>query len=297
MTSTDHKTVLITGSTDGVGRRVAEILGAAGHTILIHGRDARRAETVAKEIATAGGTAEVYLADFSSLAEVRSLADAILRDHPVIDVLINNAGIGFGRPGGAREVSPDGHELRFAVNYLAPFLLTRLLLPVLTGRGGRIVNVASVGQEPIDFADVMLTRDWNGQRAYRQSKLALIMFTFDLAEELSPAGVVVNAVHPATFMATTMVRESGVAPWSTVKEGAEAILQLATLPELAGWSGLYFEGKQPAKANAQAYDAEARSRLRALSFALVGLKPPDASPSNAATHPLSTPNGDLSASQ
>lgn len=291
MKSSDHKTILITGSTDGVGRRVAEILGSAGHTILVHGRDAQRADAVAKEIAASGGKADVYLADFSSLAEVRSFTDAVSRDHPHIDVLINNAGIGFGRPGGAREVSRDGYELRLAINYLAPFLLTRLLLPTLTARGSRIVNVASVGQEPIDVADIMLTRHWDGQRAYRQSKLALIMFTFDLAEELRAAGVTVNALHPATFMATTMVQESGVAPWSTVEEGSKAILQLAVSPGLEGRTGLYFDGKQPAKANAQAYDTEARSRLRSLSFALAGLEPPDAS------SPLSNPNGDVSATR
>lgn len=297
MTSTDHKTLLITGSTDGVGRRVAQILGCAGHTVLVHGRDAPRADSVARDITAAGGRVDVFLADFSSLAEVRGFAEAVSRRHRHIDVLINNGGIGFGRPGGAREVSRDGHELRFAVNYLTPFLLTRLLLPVLNRRGSRIVNVASVGQEPIDFSDVMLTHNWKGQRAYRQSKLALIMFTFDLAEELRPAGVAVNAVHPATFMATTMVRESGVAPWSTVDDGAEAILQLATSPETAGWSGLYFEGKQPAKADAQAYDADARSRLRNLSFALVGLDQSDTSCSNAVSHPLSSPNGDPSTSR
>lgn len=297
MKNAEQKTILITGSTDGVGRRVAQILGSAGHTILVHGRDGQRAQAVAREITATGGKAEVYLADFASLAEVRSLAEAVSRNHPHVDVLINNAGIGFGRPGGAREVSRDGHELRFAVNYLAPFLLTRLLLPVLARRDSRIVNVASVGQEPVDFSDIMLARHWNGQRAYRRSKLALIMFTFDLAEELCAAGVTVNAVHPATFMATTMVAESGVAPWSTVDEGAEAILRLAALPELAGWTGLYFEGRQPAKANAQAHDAEARSRLRGLSFDLVGFERPDTGRPNAASHPLSAPNGDPSASR
>lgn len=295
MNSTEHKTILITGSTDGVGRRVAQIIGSAGHEILVHGRDAMRAETTAKEIVATGGTAHVYLADFSSLAEVRSFADAVSRDHPRIDVLINNAGIGFGRPGGRREVSRDGHELRFAVNYLAPFLLTRLLLLVLSRRGSRIVNVASIGQEPIDFTDIMLTQRWDGQRSYRQSKLALIMFSFDLAEELRIAGVIVNAVHPATFMATTMVEQSGVAPWSTVEQGAGPILQLAVSPELEGRTGLYFDGKQRAKANAQAYDTEARSRLRSLSFELVGLEPPDAARWSAASHPSSTPNGDVSA--
>ncbi len=166
--------------------------------------------------------------------------------------------------------------MRFAVNYLAGFLLTSLLLPLLrTSAPARIVNVASAGQQAIDFADVMLTRGYSGGRAYRQSKLAQILFTVDLAQRLNGTGVTVNSLHPATYMATTMVREAGVAPWSTVEEGGEAILNLAISPELAGRSGLYFNGLREARADAQAYDARARAKLRALSLQLAGL-PADA---------------------
>ena len=268
-----EKTVLITGSTDGVGRRVAERLGAAGATVLIHGRNAARAESLKSVIESAGGKAYVYFADFTSLPEVGWLADAVMRDHRRVDVLINNAGIGFGRSN-TREVSLDGHELRFAVHYLDGFHLTHLLLPLVIKAKGRIVNVASVGQQPLDFADVMLAHGYDGRRAYRQSKLAQIMFTFDLAKELEGTGVTVNAVHPATFMDTAMVRGDAIHPASSVEEGADAILNLATAPELAGKTGFYFDGLRPAHANAQADDAGARARLRALSQELIGLEPP-----------------------
>lgn len=268
------KTVLITGSTDGVGRRVAERLGAAGAKVLISGRDRQRAESLAATITHAGGEAAVYLADLASLDAVRALAEQVGRDHAQIDVLINNAGIGGGSPGSGREVSRDGHELRFAVNYLAGFLITRLLLPNVIAAHGRIVSVSSLGQQAIDFSDVMLTRGYSGTRAYCQSKLAQIMFTIDLADELKGTGVIVNALHPATYMDTTMVRLSGVSPVSSVDEGADAILNLAVSPDPAGKSGLFFNGLRPARANAQAYDADARAKLQSLSFDLVGLQPP-----------------------
>jgi NAD(P)-dependent dehydrogenase (short-subunit alcohol dehydrogenase family) len=267
-----NKTVLITGATDGVGRRVAERLGAAGADVLIHGRDAARAESLARTIENSGGTATVLLADLASLDEVRGLAKAVAHDRPRLDVQIYNAGIGGGKPGARRELSSDGHELRFAVNYLASFLLTRLLLPRVVAARGRIVNVASIGQQAIDFDDVMLTRGYDGMRAFCQSKLAQIMFTLDLAEELNGAGITVNALHPATYMDTTMVRLSGVRPASSVDEGADAILNLAVSPDLDDKTGLFFNRFQPSRANAQAYDPAARARLRDLSFSLVGLE-------------------------
>ena len=267
------KTVLITGSTDGVGRYVAGRLAADGARVIIHGRDRARGEAVVQQITKEGGDARLLVADLSSLAEVRSLAEAVQRDSDGLDALINNAGIGTS--GAGRELSADGFELRFAVNYLAGFLLTRLLLPALESRASsRIVNVASAGQQPIDFADVMLTHGYSGARAYRQSKLAQIMFTIDLAQELAGRSVAVNCLHPATFMDTTMVRLSGVQPISTVEEGGAAILQLAASPSLEGRSGLYFSGLRESRADPQAYDPEARAKLRALSFELVGLADP-----------------------
>jgi NAD(P)-dependent dehydrogenase (short-subunit alcohol dehydrogenase family) len=270
------KTALITGSTDGVGRYVAERLAAEGARVIVHGRDRARGDAVVERITRQGGAARLFIADLSSLAEVRSLAEAVRRDGDGLDALINNAGIGTS--GARRELSPDGFELRFAVNYLAGFLLTRLLLPMLERRASsRIVNVASAGQQPIDFADVMLTGGYSGARAYRQSKLAQIMFTIDLAQELAGRNVAVNCLHPATYMDTTMVRLSGAQPISTVGEGGGAILQLVISPSLEGTSGLYYSGMRESRADPQAYDAGARKKLRALSFELVGLADPLAS--------------------
>ncbi len=267
------KTILVTGSTDGVGRFVAERLGADGARVIVHGRNRARGEEAVERIARRGGQALFLEADLASLAEVRKLAEAVRRETDGIDVLVNNAGIGTA--GDNRELSADGLELRFAVNYLAGFLLTRLLVPLLEGRAlSRIVNVSSAGQQAIDFDDVMLTRGYSGVRAYCQSKLAQILFTFDLAEELKGRNVTVNALHPATYMDTTMVRKSGMRPMSTVEEGGAAILELVASPALEGKSGLYFDGLREQRANAQAYQRDARKRLRALSFELVGVSDP-----------------------
>jgi NAD(P)-dependent dehydrogenase (short-subunit alcohol dehydrogenase family) len=272
VTRLNGKTALITGSTDGVGRLVARRLGDAGTRVLVHGRDRERGERVVVEIKEGGGSAEFLAADLSALAEVRRLAEAVQQRTDRLDILINNAGIGTGGSGAPRQTSADGYELRFAVNYLAGFLLTHLLLPLIKQSApARIVNVASAGQQAIDFTDVMLTRGYSGTRAYCQSKLAQIMFTFDLAGELHGTGVTVNALHPATYMDTTMVRRAGIKPWSSVEEGAEAILNLATSPALEGRSGLYFNGLREARADGQAYDAKARQRLQDISLELTSL--------------------------
>jgi NAD(P)-dependent dehydrogenase (short-subunit alcohol dehydrogenase family) len=269
----DSKTVLITGSTDGVGRRVAVRLGEMGARVLVHGRDRARGDSVVADIRASGNDhVSFYQADLASLAEVRRLAGSVRQDHARLDILINNAGIGSAGPQGRRQISQDGHELRFAVNYLAGFLLSHLLLPVLRESApARIVNVASAGQHPIDFDDVMLTRGYSGGRAYTQSKLAQIMMTFDLAGELAGTGVTVNCLHPATYMDTTMVRQAGTTPISTVEEGADAILNLAVSPALEGRTGLYFNRQHEARADPQAYDADARRRLRTLNLRLTGL--------------------------
>ena len=203
MTKSNGKTALITGSTDGVGRVVAKRLADGGWRVLVHGRDRGRGEALVAEIKAAGGTAEFLQADLSSIAEVRRLADAVQKTTRRLDLLINNAGLGSGVSRTARKTSADGYELLFAVNYLAGFLLTHLLLPLLKKSApARIVNVSSLGQQAIEFDDVMLTHGYSGSRAYRQSKLAQILFTIDLARELAGSGVTVNALHPATYMNT-----------------------------------------------------------------------------------------------
>jgi NAD(P)-dependent dehydrogenase (short-subunit alcohol dehydrogenase family) len=270
MAKLDGKCALVTGSTDGVGRLVAARLAADGASVLVHGRDRARGERLVAEIKGKGGAAEFLAADLASLRAVRGLGEAVQARTERLDILVNNAGIGSASGGNSRQLSADGCELRFAVNYLSGFLLTHLLLPLLrASTPARIVNVASAGQQEIDFADVMLTRGYGGTRAYCQSKLAQIMFTIDLAETLKGSGVTVNALHPATYMNTTMVREAGVTPLSSVEAGAEAILNLAASPALQGRSGLYFNGLSEARANRQAYDAEARRRLRDLSRELI----------------------------
>jgi NAD(P)-dependent dehydrogenase (short-subunit alcohol dehydrogenase family) len=264
--------ILVTGATDGLGKGVASALARAGAEVIVHGRDDQRIANTLAEIrqATPGARVRSVRADFASLADVRELARQLLAQESHIEVLINNAGIGSEVPyGPARRESYDGHELRFAVNYLAPYLLTRLLLPLLTRSApSRIVNVSSIGQQAIDFADVMLQRDYSGVRAYRQSKLAQVLFTFDLARELEGSGVSVTALHPATYMPTKIVQS----PISTLAQGVEATTELAIAPALAGVSGKFFDGVSERRADAQAYERKAQLKLRALSDQLTGLK-------------------------
>ncbi|WP_219464282.1 SDR family NAD(P)-dependent oxidoreductase [Nonomuraea rhizosphaerae] len=259
------RTILVTGATDGLGRELARRLAAGGDRVVVHGRDPERVRRTRDE---AGGTTEGVVADLAELRQVDRLAEEVLDRFDRLDVLVNNAGTGSGAPGSGREESKDGVELRFAVNYLAGYHLTRRLLPLLVASApSRVVNVASAGQQAVDFDDPMLTRAYGRQRAYAQSKLAQIMFTFDLAEELAGQGVSANTLHPATYMDTTMVRESGAPVMSTVEEGTEATLRL--IDGLDGVSGSYFNGRREGRADAQAYDREARRRLRRVSDDLV----------------------------
>src|SRR5690606_3869659 len=199
------KTALVTGSTDGLGRAVAVRLGALGATVLVHGRNRERGAEVVRDVEAAGGSAVFDRADFASLDEVRALADTVLERHERLDLLINNAGI-WTDGSDERRTSADGHELVFAVNYLAGYVLTHRLLPlIIRSAPARIVNVSSLAQQPIDFDDVMLEHGFSAGRAYAQSKLAQVMFTIDLARELEGTGVTVNSLHPATLMDTAMV--------------------------------------------------------------------------------------------
>jgi NAD(P)-dependent dehydrogenase (short-subunit alcohol dehydrogenase family) len=260
----DEQIILVTGATDGIGKGAARELARLGARVLLHGRDAGRLEAARQETAAATGNdrLETYAANFASLAEVCRLAEQIKARHDRLDVLINNAGVGAGPRGlQRRELSTDGYELRFQVNHLAPLLLTHLLLPILRAAPARVVNVASAGQAPLDFDDLMLERGYDGFRAYCQSKLAMIMATFELAARLDPREVTVNALHPGSLLDTKMVREGFGAPQGPVGIGIEAELYLATSPALEDVSGQYFDRTRPARANAQAYNAEARRML------------------------------------
>jgi NAD(P)-dependent dehydrogenase (short-subunit alcohol dehydrogenase family) len=270
-----EQTILITGATDGLGKALATELAHQGVAVLLHGRDDERGEQAIGEIRDGTGNERLawQRADFSSLDEVRQMAKRIEDEHEELDALVNNAGIGTSEPGdGERVESADGYELRFAINYLAPVLLTRTLEPLL-GRSApaRIVNVSSAGQAPIDFDDVMLEDGYSGGQAYCQSKLAQIMFTFDLAEEHRGDGVTSNCLHPATYMPTKMVRAAGVSPASSLEEGVRATLRLVADPEFDAITGRYFDGEQEAAAHPQAYDPAARRQLRELSERLAGL--------------------------
>ncbi|MBO0781199.1 MAG: SDR family NAD(P)-dependent oxidoreductase [Ktedonobacteraceae bacterium] len=270
-----QQTILITGSTDGLGKQTALALARQGATMLLHGRNQQRLETTRREIQDVTGNShlEIYLADLAELAEVRRLAEQVQFHHPQLDVLINNAGIGSGKLlFGKRELSRDGYELRLAVNYLAPFLLTHLLLPGLrVNPPSRIIHVGSVGQRPLDFDDIMGERRYNGYEAYCHSKLALMMFTIDLADKLKGEHITVNCVHPASLMNTKMVRETIPFTQTTVEEGVRSVMHLATSPALDNVTGQYFDQMQEARAHPQAYDPTARRLLRQLSEQLTGL--------------------------
>jgi NAD(P)-dependent dehydrogenase (short-subunit alcohol dehydrogenase family) len=272
LTSLAGKTILVTGSTDGLGLATVRRLAHDGATVLVHGRHPQKLERVLVGLPSAGpACAHGYLADLASLDETRRLARDVRAEHERLDALVNNAGVWPPE----RRLSRDGFELAFAVNHLAHFLLTLELLPLLAASGARVVNVSSVGQQEIDFDDVMLERSYSGSRAYSQSKLAQIMFTFELVERLGPdAPLAVNALHPATLMDTNMVREFGGRVLSTVAEGVEATARLATAPGLEGVTGRYFDGVEESTANAQAYDPDARRRLWELSEELTGATQP-----------------------
>jgi NAD(P)-dependent dehydrogenase (short-subunit alcohol dehydrogenase family) len=257
--------ILITGASDGLGRALASDLARAGHRLILHGRDAGRLAEVAERT---GG--EQVRADLSSLAEVGALADAISGRYDRLDVLVNNAGVGFGPPGGGRELSKDGYELRFAVNYLAPYRLTRLLLPLLRRSApARVVNVASVGQAPVDLDDLMMVHRYAGIEAYRRSKLALVAETFTLAGGLDPAEVTVNCLHPGSLMPTTMVREARTRTIDSVETGVRHTRRLVVDPDLAGVTGRYFDRGQESRALDQAYDPAFRARLTELTESLI----------------------------
>jgi NAD(P)-dependent dehydrogenase (short-subunit alcohol dehydrogenase family) len=271
----EEQAILITGATDGLGRALATELAASGAAVLIHGRDEDRGRATIAEVQAATGNEKLrwLRADLSSLDEVRALARQVSGECERLDALVNNAGIGTTLPGeGRRVVSQDEYELRFAVNYLAGYLLTRSLLPLLEASApARVVNVSSAGQAAVDFDDVMLERHYTGVQAYCQSKLAQIMFTFDLAEELDADVLTANCLHPGTYMPTKMVRAAGVDPVTPLESGVAATARLVADPALECVTGVYFNGLERAAPHPQAHDLDARRKLRELSDRLCGL--------------------------
>ena len=270
--------VLITGATDGLGRALAERLAGDGEQLLLHGRDADRLARVADELAAAyeGGAPRTLLADLANLAEVRRLAAEVRRATDRLDVLVSNAGIGSGEPDGRdRRTSADGYELRFAVNFLAGFLLTLELLPLLRASApARVVNVASLGQYPLDFDDLMLERGYDGSRAYAQSKLAQIMAGFELATRVPASEVTVNSLHPATYMPTKMVLREIGRQVDSIDDGVAATHRLISDPALADITGAFFDRTREARAIEQAYDPDARAELWRRATELVGCNEP-----------------------
>ena len=266
-----EQTILITGATGGLGRALVQRAAAEGATVVAQGRDEARLRDLALEVEAATGTSvDTVVADLADLRAVDRLADSIIETYDALHVLVNNAGVGFGEQGAPRELSADGIELRFAVNHLAAYRLAGRLSRLLeVSAPARIVQVASAGQLEIPEDDPLSEHDYDGVTAYRRSKLAQVMATFDLAGDLVGTGVSVTALHPATFMDTAMVRDSGVTPTSSVEEGLEATWRLVADPALEGVSGRYFSGTTDGVPDPQADDPAARAWVRALSDRLV----------------------------
>lgn len=266
------RTILITGATSGLGRAVAHELAAQPGRLILHGRNTARLNDLKTDLHTSTATIDVVVAELDDLAQVRQLADDVfeLTDH--LDVLVNNAGIGKGATDD-REVSADGYELRLAVNHLAPFVLTLRLLPLLeTGAPSRIVNVASGAQEPVDFDDPQLEHDYSGNRAYGQSKFAMIATGFMLAQKLPPEVMTVNSLHPATLMPTRMVEEGYGHTVDELQTGVDAVLRLIESAALDAVTGQYFSIQQRTDAHPQAYESDVQQRLWDLSEQLTGAR-------------------------
>jgi NAD(P)-dependent dehydrogenase (short-subunit alcohol dehydrogenase family) len=273
---TTTRVIALTGATDGLGRALAERLAdRPGHLLILHGRSAERLAELRDDLRGRAADVVTVRADLSETAQVHALAAEIgsLTDH--LNVLVNNAGIGAGEPDGVeRRLTPEGNELRFAVNYLAPFALTRDLLPLLrAGAPARVVNVASLGQAPIDVDDLTLEHGYDGTRAYGRSKLALIADGFTLASELPAHEVTVNSLHPGTYMPTKMVLESVGHSIDSLETGVESTLRLIEDPELEGVTGRFYDRLREARVMDEAYRLELRERLRAASEKLVAARP------------------------
>ena len=281
------RTVLVTGGTGGIGGATAAGLAGLGARVGVVGRHRDRADAVAERIRAAGGEADVFIADVSAQREVRRLADEVLTAYPRLDVLVNNVGGYWAH----RHVTEDGLERTFAVNHLAPFLLTNLLLPRLRESApARVVTVSSGAQSMgrIDFDDLQGERGYRGQRAYNQSKLANVMFTYELARRLEGSGVTANVLHPGVVRTAFGQEDSTgwmrlmlpvVRPFmKSPEKGAQTSVHLASSPAVEGVSGQYFVDSRPKQSSRASYDAAAAARLWDVSAELVGLPSTSARP-------------------
>lgn len=277
MSELPNKTVLVTGASDGLGRGVATELASRGLRVVAHGRDPKRTKEAVAQIRSDSRNEDVdlELADLGNLGEVRALARRAVMSHPELSILVNNAGIGSGLPDSReRQESGDGFELRFAVNYLAGWLLASELLPTLRANApARIVNVASGAQAPLDFNDVMLEQSYDGGHAYAQSKLAQVLHARELAERVPEAELTAFSLHPATFMPTKIVTEEVGRTADSLETGIEAVVKLVTADEPGAPNGSYFDRTEPAEPHPLALDANARVRLWRLSETLTGAGP------------------------
>jgi len=278
----DGKTVLVTGGTGGIGRATAEGLARLGARVAVTGRDIARAQAAAAEIAaaTSNPAVDAFAADLSVQTGVRRLARDVLDACPRLDVLVNNVGGFWAR----RHLTADGLEYTFALNHLAPFLLTNLLLDQLTASApARIVTVSSGAQAlgKINFGDLQGERAYSGQRAYNQSKLANVMFTYELARRLAGTGVTATAAHPGvtrtafgTEDPTAMMRTMTLIArpfMKTPAQGAATPIYLASSPEVEGVTGQYFANRRPKKSSKSSYNTATAARLWQVSARLAGL--------------------------
>lgn len=265
------KTILVTGSTDGIGKQTALELAEMGHRVLIHGRNKRKCESAIEYILNQVPDADLgyFISDFASLDEVRSMAEKINSEIETLDVLINNAGIYMKK----RELSKDGYEMTFAVNHLAPFLLTNLILELIKkSDDGRIINVSSIASQRavLNFDDLQTEKNFDGYSAYALSKLANILFTYELAERLNDTDVTVNCLHPGVISTKLLHVGFGMGGGS-LKEGAETSVYLASSPEVKNYTGKYFLSKKTVPTSSITYDKDSRKKLWEISEKLVNL--------------------------
>jgi NAD(P)-dependent dehydrogenase (short-subunit alcohol dehydrogenase family) len=257
------RTILVTGSTDGIGKATAKALARQGHRVLIHGRDREKGRAVLREIGkeTEGATLDLFTADLSSFDGVRALASEVQDRYVRLDVLVNNAGVY--RP--SRALTRDGLEMTFAVNLAAPFLLSHLLMPVLeAGAPARIVNVASSAHfdaNTLDWDNLQGGKRYEGWDAYSRSKLGVVLFTYTLARNLDPRQVTVNCLHPGVICTRLLYSAFPDYPCEPPEAGARTPVYLATSPAVAGVTGKYYDGMKEEPSSGISHDPDIQDRL------------------------------------